>query len=101
MNALPTLRPITRALLRPCSICSQFIRLDGELGWLTLPENPIQDGYEMRKAFGVAILPYYDGLFDTAEQTTPEDLKAFYGHRKGISDELSAFYAKANVYSGD
>lgn len=100
MHSLPTIRPINRPLLRFVSQCSQFIRLDGRLGWLKMPANPCQDGYEFRTAFETRILPYCEGMFDEAEATTSEDLAAFYCERAGISADLSAYYA-TSTYTGD
>ena len=99
-TTIPSLNPIRSAVLLPCRIASQFIRLDGRLGWLCLPQNPTQGGYELRTSFETRILPYYEGLFDTAEQTGSEDLESFYAQRNRITEDLTKWYA-GNRYSGD
>lgn len=102
MNAtFPHIRPINRPLLRMCSEASQFIRLNGYLGWLTAPLNPCQDGYIFRKAFGGSVLLYSEGMFDTAEETTSDDLKAYYEAVKWHDEQLSAYYDQPNRNSGD
>lgn len=100
MNQLASPRKITRHLLIPTSVCSQFVKLDGQLGWLAAPINPGQDGFEFHKAFGIEILPWFDGLLDNLETATESDLAEFYAQRRNVDTELTAYYSR-NGYTGD
>lgn len=100
MKPLPELKKITTHVLRLTSICSQFVKLDGQLGWLAAPADPCQDGYEFHKAFGVEVMPWHEGILDDLQTPTDEELAEFHRQRRHVDAELSAYYDRA-TYSGD
>ncbi len=52
---------------------------------------------ELRKAFGVHVSPVPRDI----RPATEDEARAFFTHRAGISADLSAFYARPGVNSGD
>jgi len=82
----------------PLSIASQFVRLNGRLGWLTLPQNPDLDGCELRTSLETLILPYY--AKHQAEPTTTEDLQDFARAKAYLARDLRRWYAEPG-YKGD
>ena len=100
MNSLPEIKLLSTYLLRPTSVCSQFVKLDGQCGWLAAPLDPCKDGYEFHGVFGIKILLWFDDLFANLEEATVSDLKEFYAHRRNVDTELTACYSRS-TYTGD
>lgn len=96
MNQIPELKKITTHVLRLTSICSQFVKLDGQCGWLAAPLDPCKDGYEFHGVFGIKILLWFDDLFADLQEATIADLTEFYADRCGLDRELSAYYDRVD-----